>query len=67
MKYRPKTAKPLNEPAEILLRGPSSLTSAEREMIASYISHQNKFPEYQDLTEAPKTAQYHQKGSDSGK
>ena len=42
MKYRPETAKPLNELAEILLRGPSTLTSAEREMIASYVSHQNE-------------------------
>lgn len=42
MTYSPETAKPLNELAEILLRGPSTLTSAEREMIASYVSHQNE-------------------------
>jgi uncharacterized peroxidase-related enzyme len=42
MHYRPETAKPLNELAEVLLRGPSTLTSAEREMIASYVSHQNE-------------------------
>jgi uncharacterized peroxidase-related enzyme len=42
MKFRPDTAKPLNELAEILLRGPSTLTSAEREMIASYVSYQNE-------------------------
>lgn len=42
MQYRPETAKPLNELAEILLRGPSSLSSGEREMIASYVSYQNK-------------------------
>lgn len=42
MNYRPETAKPLNELAEILLRGPSPLTSAEREMIASYVSYQNE-------------------------
>jgi len=41
MQYRPETAKPLNELAEILLRGPSSLSSSEREMIASYVSYQN--------------------------
>ncbi len=41
MAYRPETAKPLNELAEVLLRGESTLTSAEREMIASYVSHQN--------------------------
>lgn len=42
MHFRPETAKPLNELAEILLRGPSTLTSAEREMIASYVSYQNE-------------------------
>lgn len=42
MHFRPETAKPLNQLAEILLRGPSTLTSAEREMIASYVSHQNE-------------------------
>lgn len=42
MQYRPDTAKPLSELAEVLLRGPSSLTSAEREMIASYVSYQNE-------------------------
>lgn len=42
LKYRPETAKPLNELAEILLRGPSSLSSGEREMIASYVSYKNK-------------------------
>lgn len=42
MHYRPETAKPLNELAEILLRGESTLSSAEREMIASYVSYQNE-------------------------
>lgn len=42
MQYRPETAKPLNELAEILLRGPSTLTSAEREMIASHVSYRNE-------------------------
>lgn len=42
MQYRPETAKPLNELAEILLRGPSSLSSGEREMIASYVSYKNE-------------------------
>jgi uncharacterized peroxidase-related enzyme len=42
MHYRPETAKPLNELAETLLRGPSTLTSAEREMIASYVSYENE-------------------------
>jgi len=42
LEYSPETAKPLSELAEILLRGPSTLTSAEREMIASYVSWQNE-------------------------
>jgi alkylhydroperoxidase family enzyme len=41
MTYRPETAKPLNELAEILLRGPSTLTPGERELIAAYVSSQN--------------------------
>lgn len=42
MAYRPETAKPLNELAEVLLRGPNSLTPAERELIATYMSSQNE-------------------------
>ena len=38
----PETARPLNELAEVLLRGPSSLTSAERELIATYVSSGNE-------------------------
>lgn len=39
--FRPETAKPMRELAEILLRGPSSLTSGEREMIATFVSTLN--------------------------
>src|SRR3954463_1684062 len=39
--FRPETARPMRELAEILLRGPSTLTSAEREMIAAFISFRN--------------------------
>ncbi|MEV8513851.1 carboxymuconolactone decarboxylase family protein [Dactylosporangium sp. NPDC051484] len=42
MKYRPETAKPLNELAEVLLRGPHSLTRGERELIAAYVSGRNE-------------------------
>jgi uncharacterized peroxidase-related enzyme len=35
------TAKPLLELAEVLLRGPNTLTSAEREMIAAHVSYRN--------------------------
>jgi uncharacterized peroxidase-related enzyme len=41
MALRPETAKPLCELAEILLRGRSTLTSGERELIATYTSSQN--------------------------
>jgi uncharacterized peroxidase-related enzyme len=41
MAFSPETAKPLNALAEVLLRGPSTLTPAEREMIATYVSSQN--------------------------
>jgi uncharacterized peroxidase-related enzyme len=39
--YRPETAAPLTALAEVLLRGPSTLSSGEREMIATYVSTQN--------------------------
>jgi uncharacterized peroxidase-related enzyme len=39
--FRPDTGKPLYELAEILLRGESPLTSAERELIAAYVSRRN--------------------------
>jgi uncharacterized peroxidase-related enzyme len=39
--FRPETAKPMRELAEVLLRGPSSLTSGEREMIATFVSTLN--------------------------
>ena len=39
--FRPETAVPLRLLAETLLRGNSILTSGERELIASYVSHLN--------------------------
>jgi uncharacterized peroxidase-related enzyme len=39
--FRPETARPLVELAEVLLRAPNTLTSAEREMIASFVSARN--------------------------
>lgn len=38
---RPETAKPMRALAQVLLRGPSSLTAAEREMIAAFVSTRN--------------------------
>jgi uncharacterized peroxidase-related enzyme len=40
--FRPETAKPMRELAEVLLRGPGTLTSAERETIAAYVSSRNE-------------------------
>ena len=41
MKQYPETEVPLNALAQALLRGPSSLTPAERELIATYVSSRN--------------------------
>jgi uncharacterized peroxidase-related enzyme len=40
--FRPETGKPLYELAQVLLRGDSSLTEAERELIAAYVSYRNQ-------------------------
>ena len=39
--FRPETARPMRALAEVLLRGPNSLTSAEREIIATFVSARN--------------------------
>jgi AhpD family alkylhydroperoxidase len=41
MKFRPETTKPLRELAEVLLRADNSLTCAERETIAAFVSSRN--------------------------
>jgi uncharacterized peroxidase-related enzyme len=41
MAFRPETARPLNELVDVLLRGPHSLTPAERELIATVVSSRN--------------------------
>jgi uncharacterized peroxidase-related enzyme len=41
LNFSPQAARPLLELAETLLRGPNTLTPAEREMIATYVSSQN--------------------------
>src|SRR5688572_26501017 len=41
MAFRPETAKPLNELAEVLLRSENSLSRGERELIATYVSSLN--------------------------
>jgi uncharacterized peroxidase-related enzyme len=39
--FRPETAVPLRQLADVLLRGPNSLSSGEREMIAAFVSARN--------------------------
>ena len=41
MMFRPETAKPMNELVDVLLRGPSTLSPGERELIATYVSAEN--------------------------
>ena len=39
--FRPETGKPLYELVQVLLRGPSTLSEADRELIAAYVSQLN--------------------------
>ena len=41
LRFRPETGRPISELAEVLLRGPSTLTRGERELIAAYVSALN--------------------------
>lgn len=40
--FRPETGIHLYKLVELLLRGPSPLTTAERELLAAYVSHKNQ-------------------------
>jgi uncharacterized peroxidase-related enzyme len=42
LEYRPDSAKPIRELTQILLRGPSTLTEGERELIATVVSYRNE-------------------------
>ena len=42
LEYSKDTAAPIRELTQILLRGPSSLTEGERELIATVVSHRNE-------------------------
>ncbi|MEX1212616.1 MAG: peroxidase-related enzyme [Balneolaceae bacterium] len=42
LEYRKDTAKPIRELTQILLRGESTLTVGERELIATIVSHRNE-------------------------
>src|SRR6202161_4880794 len=41
LRFRPRTGRPRSELAEVLLRGPSTLSRGERELIAAYVSGLN--------------------------
>jgi len=41
LEYRLDTAQPIRELTQVLLRGPSTLTEGERELIAALVSHRN--------------------------
>lgn len=41
LEYRKDSAQPIRELTQLLLRGPSTLTEAERELIATIVSHNN--------------------------
>ena len=42
LEYRKDTAAPIRELTQVLLRGPSSLTAGERELIATIVSYRNE-------------------------
>ena len=42
LEYRKDSAHPIRELTQILLRGPSTLTEGERELIATVVSHRNQ-------------------------
>ena len=42
LEYRKDTATPIRELTQFLLRGPSTLTEGERELIATIVSHRNE-------------------------
>src|SRR5262245_6131403 len=42
LEYRRDTAEPIRNLTQFLMRGPNSLTEAERELIATVVSHRNE-------------------------
>ena len=41
LRYRPETGRPISELAEVLLRGPGTLTRGERELIAAHVDRKS--------------------------
>jgi uncharacterized peroxidase-related enzyme len=56
MAFRPETARPLSELADVLLHGPGTLSLAEREMIAAHVSARNECAYCRDSHAAIATA-----------
>jgi len=63
MVFSPETTKPLCDLVQVLLTGPHTLTPAEREMIATYVSSQNECVYCQSCHGS--TAAQHLGGSDA--
>jgi uncharacterized peroxidase-related enzyme len=63
MVFSPETTKPLGELVQVLMTGPHTLSSAEREMIATYVSSENDC--YYCQTCHGSTAAQHLGGTDS--
>ena len=63
MVFSPETTKPLGELVQVLLTGPHTLTPAERELIATYVSSENDC--YYCQTCHGSTAAQHLGGTDS--
>ena len=63
MVFSPETTRPLGELAQVLLVGPNTLTSAEREIIATYVSSQNDCHYCQECHGS--TAAQHMGGNDA--
>src|SRR4029453_10483601 len=62
MAFRPETAKPLNELVDVLLRGPHTLTQAEREVNAPSVCPQNECRSCQTIHGA--IAAHHPRGNE---
>lgn len=61
MQYRPETGRPLSSLAEVLLRTPNTLSPADRELIAGYVSALNEC-RFCTYTHTEVSAQQHPEG-----
>ncbi len=61
--FRPETARPMSELAQVLLHDPNTLSQADRELIATYVSHLNDC--HYCETSHGAIAAYHLKGDEA--